>query len=138
MLGVMEKYGPMSRLEHLRLSNLSMGSLLILLPFAPALRTLSMKYREDQESSLADLMTVPNLTDELFGKIFQKNKFGHLESLLIWCRTLSGPTAAWFLSNCPRLGRLGNLHFWNLSDEEKVALWRQGKSRSQLPVEVEF
>ncbi len=116
MLGVMEKYGPMSKLEHLRLSNLSMGSLLILLPFAPSLRTLSMKYREEDGAS-GDL-AVPNLTDELFEKIFQKNKFQvylvrlesniakdkilvsprisqHLERLLIWCRTLSRPTAQW-------------------------------------------
>ncbi len=77
MLGVMEKYGPMSRLEHLTVRNMSMGSLLILLPFAPNLRTLSMKYREvaSSSSSNADDAAVPNLTDELFAKIFQKNKF---------------------------------------------------------------
>ena len=79
MLGVMEKYGPMSRLEHLTVRNMSMGSLLILLPFAPNLRTLSMKYREvassSSSNSSADDAAVPNLTDELFAKIFQKNKF---------------------------------------------------------------
>ncbi len=77
MLGVMEKYGPMSRLEHLTVRNMSMGSLLILLPFAPNLRTMSMKYREvaSNSNSNADDAAVPNLTDELFAKIFQKNKF---------------------------------------------------------------
>ncbi len=76
MLGVMDKYGPMSRLEHLTLRNLSMGSLLILLPFAPNLKTLSMKYREVSGGGNTDGSdSVPNLTDELFAKIFAKNRF---------------------------------------------------------------
>lgn len=74
MLGVMDKYGPMARLERLTVRNLSMGSLLILLPFAPGLRHLSMKYQLPQgQDQAAD--AVPNLTDDLFVKIFQKNKF---------------------------------------------------------------
>ncbi len=69
MLSVMDKYGPMEKLEHLSVCNLSMGSVLILLPFSPYLKTLSMKYQ------LGDGDTAPNLTDELFLKIFKKNKF---------------------------------------------------------------
>ena len=69
MLNVMEKYGPMEKLEFLSLRNLSMGSLLIILPFAPNLKTLMMKYKQEGPDS------APNLTDELFVKIFKKNPF---------------------------------------------------------------
>ncbi len=162
MLGVMEKYGPMSRLEHLTVRNMSMGSLLILLPFAPNLRTLSMKYREvaSNSNSNADDAAVPNLTDELFAKIFQKNKFEvfeqerptfptsstyyiasllqHLETLLIWCKTLSTPTARWFVQNCPLLTELRNLSFWDMGDEDGVAVWREGRNRMPDPVDVQF
>ena len=69
MLDVMEKYGPMDNLEELSLRNLSMGSILIILPFAPVLKKLSLKYMQEGGES------APNLTDQLFQKIFIKNKF---------------------------------------------------------------
>ena len=76
MLDVMEKYGPMEKLEHLRLRNLSMGSLLIILPFAPNLRTLSLRYNAARGGAAAasDESAAPNLTDDLFVKIFQRNQ----------------------------------------------------------------
>ena len=76
MLDVMEKYGPMEKLEHLRLRNLSMGSLLIILPFAPNLRTLSLRYNAARGGTAAasDESAAPNLTDDLFVKIFQRNQ----------------------------------------------------------------
>ena len=40
MLTVMGKYGDLCQLEELHLRNLGMGSLLILLPFAPHVRRL--------------------------------------------------------------------------------------------------
>ena len=70
MLSVMDKYGPMEKLEELHLKNLSMGSVLILLPFIPGVKVLSMKY-----SSRTGGDSSPNLTDELFFKIFKKNTF---------------------------------------------------------------
>ena len=75
MLDVMEKYGPMEKLEHLRLRNLSMGSLLIILPFAPNLRTLSLRYNAARGATAAiDDSAAPNLTDDLFQKIFKRNQ----------------------------------------------------------------
>ena len=76
MLDVMEKYGPMEKLEHLRLRNLSMGSLLIILPFAPNLRTLCMRYNTARGGAAAasEDSAAPNLTDDLFVKIFQRNQ----------------------------------------------------------------
>ena len=76
MLDVMEKYGPMEKLEQLRLRNLSMGSLLIILPFAPNLRTLSLRYNAARGGTAAanDESAAPNLTDDLFVKIFQRNQ----------------------------------------------------------------
>lgn len=44
MLDVMIKYGNLKKLEELHLKNLSMGSLLIILPFCPNLRKLTLKY----------------------------------------------------------------------------------------------
>ena len=43
MLNVMEKYGPMTKLETVEVRNLSMGSVLILLPFVPNVRKLVMR-----------------------------------------------------------------------------------------------
>ena len=59
-----------------RLRNLSMGSVLILLPFVPGIKRLTMKYSlaGGGTKNNAD-STAPNLTDELFQKIFKKNKF---------------------------------------------------------------
>jgi len=71
MLDVMDKYGALIHLEQLHIKNVSMGSLLILLPFAPNLSILNMSYYSNEQDEEA----VPNLTDELFSKIFQKNKF---------------------------------------------------------------
>jgi hypothetical protein len=52
-----------------------MGSLLILLPFCPGLKKLTLKYplsgRGDD--------SVPNLTDSLFVKIFERNQFTDIE-----------------------------------------------------------
>ena len=69
MLTVMDKYGTLKKLEDLYLKNLSMGSLLILLPFCPNVTKLALKY------SLRSGETNPNLTDALFLRIFQKNQF---------------------------------------------------------------
>ena len=43
MLNVMDKYGPMTKLESVEVRNLSMGSVLILLPYVPNIRKLVMK-----------------------------------------------------------------------------------------------
>ena len=44
MLSVMDKYESLERLEELHLRNLGMASVLILLPFCPGVRVLSLKY----------------------------------------------------------------------------------------------
>ena len=75
MLNVMDKYGPMEKLEELHVKNLSMGSVLILLPFVPNIRKLSMKYSSRVNSNSSSGDGSPNLTDELFLKIFKKNTF---------------------------------------------------------------
>ncbi len=139
MLDVMSKYGPMEKLEHLQLRNLSMGSLLIILPFAPNLKTLSLKYNVTRGGAAAsDDTSAPNLTDELFQKIFQRNAFNDLEHLTIWCKTLSIGTAQWFVHNCRYLVTLKNLSFWNINDDEAVALWQEGRARLPRPIEIDF
>jgi len=134
MLDVMIKYGNLKKLEELHLKNLSMGSLLIILPFCPNLRKLTLKYplsgRGDD--------SVPNLTDSLFVKIFEKNKFSRIEAIEVWCKTLSIRTAEWFVRNCPQLHLLKALSFWNVNEEEQVALWREGRRREPMPVEIDF
>merc|ERR1712059_195186 len=79
MLDVMNKYGNLKKLEELHLKNLSMGRLLIILPFCPELRKLTLKY------SLRSDDAAPNLSDSLFLKIFAKNPFLSLEEVEIWC-----------------------------------------------------
>lgn len=69
MLSVMDKYGPMADLEVFKVRNLSMGSILILLPFMPNVRVLAFKYTQQAEESAS------NITDDLFRKIFKKNEF---------------------------------------------------------------
>ena len=44
MLTVMDKYDDLRKLEELHLKNLGMGSLLILLPFCPEIKKLTLKY----------------------------------------------------------------------------------------------
>ena len=44
MLSVMDKYDNLRKLEQLHLKNLGMGSLLILIPFCPELKKLTLKY----------------------------------------------------------------------------------------------
>jgi len=132
MLGVMDKYGNLRKLEELHLKNLSMGSLLILLPFCPNLRKLTLKY------SLRGDEAAPNLSDSLFVKIFEKNQFTELEAVEVWCKTLSIRTAEWFVRNCPNLRLLKSLSFWNVNEEEQVSLWREGRRREPLPVEIDF
>merc|ERR1712012_22010 len=134
MLDVMNKYGNLRRLEELHLKNLSMGSLLIILPFCPNLRKLTLKY---PHSGRGD-DTVPNLTDSLFVKIFEKNKFSHIEAIEVWCKTLSIRTAEWFVRNCSQLHLPKALSFWNVNEEEQVALWREGRRREPMPVEIDF
>ena len=80
MLTVMGKYGDLCQLEELHLRNLGMGSLLILLPFAPHVRRLTLKYSLRAEEG------APNITDSLFLKIFERNPFLELERVEIWCR----------------------------------------------------
>ena len=137
MLSVMDKYGPMEKLEELHLKNLSMGSVLILLPFIPGVKILSMKY-SSRTASAGGGDSSPNLTDELFFKIFKKNQFKDLESLTIWCKTLSVRTADWFIQNCSNLRTLKSLSFWNISDDEQIKLWREGRLREPVAVEVDF
>jgi len=134
MLDVMNKYGNLRKLEELHLKNLSMGSLLILLPFCPNLRKLTLKY---SLSGRGDEVA-PNLSDSLFLKIFEKNKFLDLEVVEIWCKTLSIRTAEWFIRNCSNLRLLKSLSFWNVNEEEQVALWREGRRREPRPVEIDF
>merc|ERR1712080_414151 len=59
MLGVMDKYGNLRKLEELHLKNLSMGSLLILLPFCPSLRKLTLKYslRGDEAAPISPILS---------------------------------------------------------------------------------
>lgn len=134
MLDVMNKYGCLKKLEELHLKNLSMGSLLIILPFCPSLRKLTLKYplsgRGDD--------SVPNLTDSMFAKIFEKNQFSNITNIEIWCKTLSIRTAEWFVRNCPNLTLLKSLSFWNINEEEQVSLWREGRRREPRPVEIDF
>jgi len=132
MLDVMNKYGNLRRLEDLHLRNLGMGSLLILLPFCPELKALTLKY------SLRSDEAAPNLSDSLFLKIFDKNKFQQLERVEIWCKSLSIRTAEWFVRNCDQLRNLKSLSAWNTNEEEQVALWREGRRREPNPVEVDF
>lgn len=132
MLSVMDKYGTLKKLEELNLKNLSMGSLLILLPFCPNLTKLSLKY------SLRSGESAPNLSDSLFVRIFQKNQFKYIKEIEIWCKTLSIRTAEWFVRNCPDLRVLKSLSFWNVNDEEQVAIWREGRRRIPVPVEIDF
>jgi len=132
MLDVMNKYGNLKRLEELHLKNLSMGSLLIILPFCPKLRKLTLKY------SLRSDDAAPNLSDSLFLKIFEKNPFLSLEEVEIWCKTLSVRTAEWFVRNCDQLRSLKSLSFWNVNEEEQVSLWREGRRREPNPVEIDF
>eukprot|EP00090_Calanus_glacialis_P003393 TRINITY_DN12513_c0_g1_i1.p1 TRINITY_DN12513_c0_g1~~TRINITY_DN12513_c0_g1_i1.p1 ORF type:complete len:570 (-),score=148.82 TRINITY_DN12513_c0_g1_i1:78-1787(-) len=132
MLDVMNKYGNLKRLEELHLRNLGMGSLLILLPFCPELKALTLKY------SLRSDEAAPNLTDSLFLKIFDKNKFENLQKVEIWCKSLSIRTAEWFVRNCQELRNLKSLGAWNTNEEEQVALWREGRRREPYPVEIDF
>jgi len=132
MLDVMNKYGNLRKLEELHLKNLGMGSLLILLPFCPFIKKLTLKY------SLRSEEAAPNVTDSLFLKIFEKNKFENLEKVEIWCKSLSIRTAEWFVRNCCQLNSLKSLSAWNTNEEEQVALWREGRRREPNPVEVDF
>lgn len=132
MLDVMEKYGPMQRLETLHIRNLSMGSLLIILPFTPLVKSVKLKYRT------TDPDAAPNLTDELFKKIFKKNQFKELEHLEVSCHTLSSVTANWFLVNCDQLKTLSHVAQWEMTDEEQVQTWRNGRNRAPNPVDVLF
>jgi len=132
MMTVMNKYGNLIQLEELRLKNLSMGSLLILLPFCPNLVKLTLKY------SLRGDDAAPNLTDSLFLKIFERNQFSKIQEIEIWCKTLSVRTAQWFVHNCTHLTILKSLSFWNVNEEEQVSLWREGRRREPIPVEIDF
>ena len=132
MLTVMNKYGSLKKLEELHLRNLGMGSLLILLPFCPNVKKLTLKY------SLRADDGAPNITDSLFLKIFEKNKFMSLEKVEIWCKSLSIRTAEWFVRNCQNLVVLKSLSAWNTNEEEQVALWREGRRREPNPVEIDF
>ena len=78
MLTVMGKYGDLCQLEELHLRNLGMGSLLILLPFSPHVRRLTLKYSLRAEEG------APNITDSLFLKIFERNPFLELERVEIF------------------------------------------------------
>jgi len=132
MMQVMDHYGDLGKLESLQLRNVGMGSLLILLPYCPALVRLSLRYslRQDEAG--------PSLTDSLFTKIFTKNPFSQLEVVEVWCRSLSIRTAEWFVRHCPRLSNLRSLSAWNTNEEEQVALWREGRRREPRPVEIDF
>ncbi|CAB4062259.1 unnamed protein product [Lepeophtheirus salmonis] len=132
MLSVMNNYGPLNQLEELYLKNLSMGSLLIILPFAPNLRTCTLKY------STRNGEMAPNLSDSLFFKIFEKNRFEKMETLSIWCKTLGVRTARWFTENCSNLKTLKNLSFWDIDLDEQVQLWKEGRQRKPIPVEIDF
>jgi len=132
MLSVMNKYGSLKRLEELHLRNLGMGSVLIILPFCPNVKKLTLKY------SLRNDDGAPNITDSLFVKIFEKNKFSQVEKVEIWCKSLSIRTAEWWVRNCQNLKILKSLSAWNTNEEEQVALWREGRRREPLPVEVDF
>ena len=106
MLTVMGKYGDLCQLEELHLRNLGMGSLLILLPFCPHVRRLTLKYSLRAEEG------APNITDSLFLKIFERNPFLELERVEIWCRSLSIRTAEWMVRNCSQLVLLRSLSAW--------------------------
>ena len=132
MLTVMDKYDNLKKLEELHLKNLGMGSLLILLPFCPNIKKLTLKY------SLRSDDAAPNISDSLFRRIFEKNKFSSLEVVEIWCKSLSIVTAEWLVRNCSQLKVLKSLSAWNTNEEEQVALWREGRRREPQPVEIDF
>ena len=132
MMSVMNKYGNLKKLEELHLRNMGMGSLLILLPFAPHIKKLTLKY------SLRSEEEAPNITDSLFIKIFEQNKFSCLETVEIWCKSLSIRTAEWFVRKCHQLKLVKSLSAWNINEEEQVSLWREGRRREPNPVEVDF
>jgi len=132
MLDVMDKYDNLRKLEELHLKNLGMGSLLILIPFCPELKKLTLKY------SLRSDEAAPNISDSLFRRIFEKNRFSCVEVVEIWCKSLSIVTAEWFVRNCPQLKLLKSLSAWNTNEEEQVALWREGRRREPNPVEIDF
>ena len=104
MLTVMNKYDSLRKLEELHLRNLGMGSVLILLPFCPKIKKLTLKYSLRGGDDGA-----PNITDSLFLKIFEKNKFTDLERVEVWCKSLSIRTAEWFVRNCQELKTLRSL-----------------------------
>ena len=109
MLSVMDKYDSLVRLEELHLRNLGMGSVLILLPFCPNVRKLTLKY------SLRSDDGAPNITDSLFQRIFAKNRFSELERVEIWCKSLSIRTAEWLVRNCHQLQVLRSLSAWSVA-----------------------
>ena len=112
MLSVMDKYDSLLRLEELHLRNLGMGSVLILLPFCPTVRKLTLKY------SLRSEEGAPNITDSLFQRIFAKNRFSELERVEIWCKSLSIRTAEWLVRNCHKLQVLRSLSAWSVAREK--------------------
>ena len=147
MLTVMDKYDDLRKLEELHLKNLGMGSLLILLPFCPEIKKLTLKYPL-RLSGLWVFYSVqyllrsddgaPNISDSLFRRIFEKNQFSCLEVVEIWCKSLSIVTAEWLVRNCHQLKLLKSLSAWNTNEEEQVALWREGRRREPHPVEIDF
>ncbi len=42
------------------------------------------------------------------------------------------------MQNCPLLTELRNLSFWDMGDEDGVAVWREGRNRMPDPVDVQF
>ena len=102
------RYDSLLKLEELHLRNLGMGSVLILLPFCPNVRKLTLKY------SLRSEEGAPNITDSLFQRIFTKNKFSALERVEIWCKSLSIRTAEWLVRNCHQLQVLRSLSAWSV------------------------
>ena len=123
MLNVMDKYDNLRKLEELHLKNLGMGSLLILIPFCPELKKLTLKYSlrlvliiyifpSGYYGDLRSDEAAPNISDSLFRRIFEKNRFSCVEVVEIWCKSLSIVTAEWFVRNCPQLKLLKSLSAW--------------------------
>ena len=163
MLDVMDKYDNLRKLEELHLKNLGMGSLLILIPFCPELKKLTLKY----SLRLVLIISIfslwlhgnPGLTKQrqtsaipCSGESLKRTglavwrwwRSGSRVSVSSPPSGLSGTVLSSSSSSLCLPGR-NNICFStskflsrNTNEEEQVALWREGRRREPNPVEIDF
>ena len=162
----MDKYDNLRKLEELHLKNLGMGSLLILIPFCPELKKLTLKY----SLRLVLIISIfslwlhgdPGLTKQrqtsaipCSGESLKRTGL----AVWRWWRSgarvsvssppsgLSGTVRSWSSSSpclpgktkCQiRFSKLEPFLCRNTNEEEQVALWREGRRREPNPVEIDF